>query len=205
MKKNRRNRKNKNAIILGGITAAIIVIGIVFAVLSGRMTINPSIDRLPDDYSLEDAKKDGCVIYDVKNFSQSNSTMEISHGQKKWDSFIKSTQFKIPCAVRLVLNEGNEKLTIYDLSYDGKDYELKFVKYGKLVSETYRYLLKSDEVPPIPSISTLEKRVIYFLADDPDLTWTAAVQSSQKEEVEGTKAYRYFRVYSKSFYKSIEN
>ena len=31
MKKNRRNRKNKNAIILGGITAAIIVIGIVFA------------------------------------------------------------------------------------------------------------------------------------------------------------------------------
>jgi oligoribonuclease NrnB/cAMP/cGMP phosphodiesterase (DHH superfamily) len=107
-----------------------------------------------------------------------------------------------------LIDEGmpkNEKLEIYDLSYNGKEYTLKFEKKGELVSETYRYLLKSEVKPPIESISTIEKRVIYFLADEPDLTWTQAVQSSMNEELNGTKAYRYFRVYCDSIYKPAEN
>ena len=195
MKRNKKNKKNKRLFMLGGIVAGIAILCIVIAILNSRTTINPAIEKLPDDYSVEDAKKDGSVIYENK---------DISYGQDRWDKFIKASEAGKPCAIRLVFEEGN-KLEIYDLSYNGKEYTLKFMENGKLVSETYLYLLKSEEIPPIPSLSTIEKRIIYFLADEPNLTWSKVVQSSLEEDLNGTKAYRYFRVYCNSIYKSTEN
>ena len=189
-------KKNIFAIIAGVLCAGIAIMIIILAVSSGRTKINPPITKLPDDYSLSDAKKDGYMILE-------NS--DITQGQEKWDKFLKTSESGRACAIRIVFSDANEKLEIYDLSYNGKEYTLKFAKKGELVSETYSYLLKSEVKPPIESISTIEKRVIYFLADKPDLTWTQAVQSSMNEQLNGTKAYRYFRVYCDSIYKSAEN
>ncbi len=195
MKRNKKSSKNKIA-ILCIVAVAITVFCVVLALMSARTKISPPINRLPDDYSLEDAKNDGYVIYE---------NTDISQGQEKWDKFLKSSETGKPCAVRLVFAEKNEKIKIYDLSYNGKEYTLKFEENGKLISETYLYLLKSEEIPPIISISPIEKRVIYFLADDPNLTWKQAYQSTINEQISGTKAYRYFRVYCNSIYKSTEN
>ncbi|MBQ3489410.1 MAG: hypothetical protein IJA86_02345 [Clostridia bacterium] len=196
MKKTEKNRKNKRILIAGIAATGVAVLCIVLAILSARTKINPPINKLPDDYSLEDAKSDGYVIYE---------NQDISQGQEKWDKFLKTSQAGKPCAVRLVFSEKNAKLKIYDLSYNGKEYTLKFMEKDKLVSETYLYLLKSEEIPPIASISSIEKRIIYFLADDPNLTWKQAYQSTMNEQVSGTKAYRYFRVYCNSIYKPAEN
>ena len=189
-------KKHLFAMIAGVLGAGIAIMILILAISSGRTKINPPITKLPEDYSLSDAKKDGYMILE-------NS--DITQGQEKWDKFLSASQSGKSCAIRIVFSGSNEKLEIYDLSYNGKEYTLKFAKKGELVSETYAYLLKSEVKPPIESISTIEKRVIYFLADEPNLTWTQAVQSSMNEELNGTKAYRYFRVYCDSIYKPAEN
>ena len=186
MKNKRKNKKNNHLMIVGITVAGIAVIGIILAILFS----NPSLDKLPEDYSVEDAKKDGCIVYE---------NVDISYGQEKWDKFLKSVESGKSCAVRLVFSSTNAKLKICDLSYNGKEYTLEFMENGNLVSETYRYLLKSEREPIRES--NIERRIIYFLADDQDLMW----EKAREPRPDGTYAYRHFRVYSKTIYKSAEN
>ena len=186
MKNKRKNKKNNHLMIVGLAAAGTAVICIVFAILFS----NPSLDKLPEDYSVEDAQKDGYVVYE---------NIDISYGQEKWDKFLKSVDSGKSCSVRLVFSSTNAKLKICDLSFDGKEYTLEFMEDGKLVSESYRYLLKSEKEPI--GESKIDRRIIYFLADEQDLTWEKACEPRP----DGTYAYRHFRVYCNTIYKSSEN
>jgi len=57
-----------------------------------KNTTTVPLTQLPEDYSLDDAKSDDCVVFEDS---------DITYGQKRWDTFIKETENGNEATVRL--------------------------------------------------------------------------------------------------------
>ncbi|ABX43541.1 hypothetical protein [Lachnoclostridium phytofermentans] len=138
-----------------------------------------SLNNLSDNYGLDDAKSDNCVIFEDG---------AITSGQSVWDSFIKKTINSKPATVRLGFyytlgdpsqysEEYYEKikddypiLYIDDLSFDGKKYIIESIEDDELISKEYKYLLKYNGKPN--SLNALFSEYTYYvLVNDNTLTW----------------------------------
>jgi hypothetical protein len=165
-----------------------------------EVKLEPSLRDLPENYTLDQAKTDGCIVFEE---------LDITNGQEHWDAFLSSVENKKSCAVRLYfydtlnpdlyteehyteLMKDYPKVEIYDLSYHRKKFTLTKIVDGELIEEEYAYLLKSEDEPLLPSVSGYSKRIVYFLSDTPDITWMQAVASSNPNTPE---EYHYARVY----------
>ena len=138
-----------------------------------------SLKQLSDNYSLDDAKSDNCVIFEDG---------DITNGQSEWDSFIKKTENGNSATVRLAfyytlgdashyseeyyedIKDDYPVLYINDLIYDGKKYTIESIEDGQLISKDYTYLIKYDGQPR--SVSALfSKYTYYVLVNDNAVTW----------------------------------
>jgi len=137
-----------------------------------------SYEKIPLDYSLENAKNDGLVLYENGN---------ITSGQSIWDLFIEKNRKNEPCFVRLAfyytlvnqnispelyeeIKDDYPVLYIQDLSFDGKTYTLYSVEYGEEYITQFKYLIPLTDASP-PSTATFIKREMYVLVNSNEVTW----------------------------------
>jgi len=137
-------------------------------------------DQLPDDYSLENAKADGCIVFE---------NLDITSGQSVWEHFIEKTTNGESSNARLAfyytLNDPSQYseeyyeeiqndypvLYIMDLSYDGEKFKLYHSKDGQKYSSEYKYLVKYTGKPR-SAHATFSQYVYYVLVNDDSFTWT---------------------------------
>lgn len=137
-----------------------------------------AIESLPEEYSLEQAQKDGCVVYE---------NGDITSGQEIWDDFLKSVDTGKEASVRLGLyytlepsecdpdyyesvKDQYPALYIQDLTFDGTSYTLRWYEDGQEIVRAYQFLMKYEgeaETASAPYDSYLR----YVLTNDDTVSW----------------------------------
>jgi hypothetical protein len=90
-----------------------------------------SLNELPVDYTLEDAKTDGCVVF---------QDCSLISGEPEWKAFVETTRKGQPTTIRIVAcfsEDFNTNLYIEDLLFDGSNY---YVLEKDSIVEQYKYL-----------------------------------------------------------------
>lgn len=138
------------------------------------------LQELPDDYSLEQARADGCVVYE---------NGDITSGQELWDAFLDAAvQKRQPASIRLgfyytlddpshydpdyyeEIKDRYPVLYMQDLTYDGKVYTIRHFEDGEEIVRTYQYLMRYEGAAESPHAS-FQSYVRYVLTNDNAVTW----------------------------------
>jgi len=144
----------------------------------GQTAERTPLESLPADYSLEQAKEDGCVV-------QENSI--ITSGQELWDSFVETVNSGKEVTVRLgfyynldpsrcdlgyyqSVKDDYPVLYIKDLTFDGMGYTIFGYEGNEEIVKKYHYLKKYEGVAESPSAS-YDSYVRYVLTNDDTVTW----------------------------------
>jgi hypothetical protein len=146
------------------------------------------ISNLPVDYSLAQAKADGCVVYENGS---------ITSGQEIWEKFVEGCEAGKRTSVRLgfyytlenderISNELYEQekdnypvLFIQDLSYDGHKYTLlerDDEDHSIIHSVQYRFLKRYSGEPSFTD-AVFSSYVYYVLLNDDSVTWEQIMYS----------------------------
>lgn len=160
--------------------SVIIILALIFLLTAcSKNEASASLIQLPDNYNLDDAKSDNCVVFEDS---------DITYGQSAWDNFITAINNGKSSTVRLAFyyTLGNPSqyskeyyeeikddypiLYIKDLSFDGKKYIIEGVEDGKLVSKEYKYLMKY-EGRPNSATAIFSEYTYYVLVNDNTVTW----------------------------------
>jgi len=131
-----------------------------------------SCHELPEDYTIEDAKRDGCVV--IENFS-------FTSGETEWEDFLELTKKCISATIRIVSyyqNDTISELTIKDLLFDGSTY---YVIQKDGIAEQYKYL---KHYP-------LENGDKYILCDIKDISWDEIFHSLLSSDLRNHIRYKY--------------
>lgn len=135
-------------------------------------------EQLPADYNLEDAKSDGCVVFE---------NLQLTSGDEVWQKFIEKTQTGEPTMLRLAYyytldsqNVSEEHFTeikdnypvlyIQDLSFDGETYHLYYTEDKQTYEYEYPYLVRYSGTPNNDT-AIYSQYVRYFLVRDKDVTF----------------------------------
>lgn len=137
------------------------------------------LEAIPDDYSLEEAKLDGCVVHE---------NGDISHGAASFQKFAQQAARGEACAVRLVdyytlddpFQYSEEPLAeiidqfpmmfVEDLSFDGKTYTLRRYDGGQEVVKQFPYMKKFEGPAEQPHM-WYGSYIRYVLTNDNSVTW----------------------------------
>ena len=139
-------------------------------------------DEISQEYSLEDAKDDGLVVYE---------DYDITAGQAVWDEFVVETEKESPCETRLMFyytldgqgitpaHEQYEEIKdeypgfyIQDLSFDGSTYTLYWVEEGQEYTREYKYLKRFED----------SSEIRYVLVND-DVAWEQIVKGMMSSQL----------------------
>ena len=134
---------------------------------------------LPGDYSLEQAKADGCIVLEDG---------QATAGRERFSAFLEHSEAGQPDTVRVVkyytlsdpahydpeyyeeIRDDYPMLFANDLSCDGTSYTWQFYEEGELYEKQYRHLLRFAEETETAD-GSWAVTVRYVLANDPDVTW----------------------------------
>ena len=156
----------------------------VLAACSANPTLTKSttgipLNQLQSDYSLEQAKNDGCVVFEDN---------DITSGQSEWDAFIKQTGEGKPASIRLAyyytlgdpsqyapelyeeIKDDYPMLYVKDLTFDGELYTIEGYEDNQLISKQYQYLMKYEGQPQ-SSTAIFSNYLYYVLTNDDTVTW----------------------------------
>lgn len=157
----------------------ILTIILLLTACSKNDQVKVSLKQLPDDYSLEDAKSDNCVVFE---------NIDITSGQSTWDDFIKNTKKGKPSTVRLAyyytlddpsryakelyeeIKDDYPMLFMKDLRFDGEKYIIEGYEEGQLISKEYTYLVKYEGQPK-STTALFSDYTYYVLVNDNTVTW----------------------------------
>ena len=156
-----------------------------FAVIGcGRPVSVVSLEELPDTYSLEQAKKDGCVVHE---------NGDVTAGKKAFETFYHNTRSGKKDTIRLAfyytlgdpsgydpdyyesIQDDYPLLYIKDLSFDGGEYTLHWYEEGEEIVRKYSYLLKYEGEAE-SSTALYKSYVRYVLTNDDEVTWQDIMQ-----------------------------
>ncbi len=131
-------------------------------------------EDLPEGYTLEEAKKDNCVV---------KENGDITSGKEVWESFLKKTENNEPASVRIFsyhtlgdkerygeeyyesIKNDYPKMYILDLEFDGEKYIWKDYSDEEPRISEYKYLIRYEENDP-PESATFESAVYYILVNE---------------------------------------
>lgn len=137
------------------------------------------LEEVPDDYSLEQAKLDGCVVHE---------NGDITNGAASFLEFAQQAARGEKCAVRLVdyytlddpfqyseepmaeIIDHFPMMFVEDLSFDGKTYTLRRFDGDQEVIRQFPYM-KKFEGPAEQSYLWYSSYVRYVLTNDNSVTW----------------------------------
>lgn len=135
--------------------------------------------ELPGDYSLEQAKKDGCVVHEDGDVTQ---------GKDVFKAFMNASESGKPGTVRLAfhytlgdpsrydpayyesIKDDYPVMYVRDLSFDGKEYTIRWYEDGKEISKNYQYLLAYQGAAETPG-AAYQSYERYVLTNDEAVTW----------------------------------
>lgn len=148
--------------------------------------------KLTVDYSLEEAKSDACLV--MENGS-------VTSGQQTFNLFLKSTEQKQNATIRIVnyytigdkyqyseelFEKEKDKypqIYITDIVYKDGIYTTYSIDDNKLMSKTYRYMIK-DEFVANPE-ATFTNGLNYFLVNNENVTWDDIIKGMFSSKSEG--------------------
>lgn len=130
------------------------------------------------EYTLEQAKADGCVVHE---------NLDISSGQEVWDAFAAEAAAGRSANVRLCSyytldperytpeyyereKDNYPKMYVQDLSFDGEKYTLRWVEEGQEYAREYEYLLRYEGEAESKT-AEYSSYVRYVLTHDEAVTW----------------------------------
>lgn len=127
-----------------------------------KMTSYTNIRELPKDYSVEDAKKDNCLVIDMKNHTNYNLN--------NLEDFIEKVKNKENAEIRIYNYMGNDQIYIYDITYSNEN---KFFvcedrtrytsnKNNHFTYETYQ--INTDTITVAPS--SISTTTLYTIEDE---------------------------------------
>ena len=127
-----------------------------------KMTSYTNIRELPKDYSVEDAKKDNCLVIDMKNHTNYNLN--------NLEDFIEKVKNKENAEIRIYNYMDNDQIYIYDITYSNEN---KFFvcedrtrytsnKNNHFTYETYQ--INTDTITVAPS--SISTTTLYTIEDE---------------------------------------
>lgn len=127
-----------------------------------KMTSYTNIRELPKDYSVEEAKKDNCLVIDMKNHANYNLN--------NLEDFIEKVKNKENAEIRIYNYMGNDQIYIYDITYSNEN---KFFvcedrtrytsnKNNHFTYETYQ--INTDTITVAPS--SISTTTLYTIEDE---------------------------------------
>lgn len=140
--------------------------------------------ELTEDYSLEDAKRDGCVVFE---------DLHLTSGEEHWLNFIAMTEKGEAATIRLAyyytLDENESiapelyeeikdqypALYFTDLTYDGTMYRTYYVEDGIEYKTEFPYL--NHYTGEAPKGAAFSRYDCYILVEDKDVTYEALEKS----------------------------
>lgn len=193
-----------SCVLLAVAFCAIIILGS-SANQTNKLVYNASIKELKsitDNYSLDDAKNDGCLV--MENGS-------ITSGQETFSDFLSATENYNGASIRVVKyytlgdksqysNEYYEQekdnypmLFITDVVFENGNYTTYSFEDGELITKTYKYMIK-DEFEANPQ-ATFTSAEYYILANNKDTSWNEIMSSILSSQLPAQ--IEYFVVYQK--------
>lgn len=127
-----------------------------------KMTSYTNIRELPKDYSVEDAKKDNCLVIDMKN--------NANYNLNNLEDFIEKVKNKENAEIRIYNYMDNDQIYIYDITYSNEN---KFfvcedrTRYtsNKNNNSTYEsYQINTDTITVAPS--SISTTTLYTIEDE---------------------------------------
>ena len=148
------------------------------------------LDELPADYSLEQAKADGCLI---------TENGEVTSGQEAWEQFLQATAAGKKAALRMgdyyTLDESRCTPEYYaaakgdypmfflsDLSYDGGQYTVTSYEDGKKREDAYAYLRRFEGPAESPNAS-YQSYIRYIVTNHDTASWEEILFSSASSQL----------------------
>lgn len=160
--------------------SVILMLTLIFLLTSCSKNVpNAPLVQLTDDYNLDEAKSDNCVVFEDG---------DVTYGQYVWKKFIKLINNGKSSTVRLAFyytlgdpSHYSEELyeeikgdypvlNMNDLSFDGNKYTIEGFDDGKLVSKEYKYLVKYEGRPK-SATAIFSEYTYYVLVNDNTVTW----------------------------------
>ena len=139
-----------------------------------------NLELLPEDYSLEQAKADGCVVLEDG---------QITSGKERFLRFVEDCADRRNVSVRIAENYTLGDPSRYDPDYyeEVKDtyphlfihqlifiynwgYSWQWCEDGELLERRYSYLLRMEDPPDGPG-AAWDHAIRYVLVNDPNVTW----------------------------------
>lgn len=136
---------------------------------------------LTDNYTLEQAKEDGCLVLEDG---------DVTSGQEMFESFLLATTNREHAFIRVAnyytlgdkfhysaeyyveIKDNYPLMYIKDITFEDGLYTTSSYASNddQLYMETYKYMIKENYLPK-SSFATFSSSLIYFLADDENMTW----------------------------------
>lgn len=144
------------------------------------------LEKLPEPYSLEQAKADGCVTHENGDITQGKELFEtfFNHATSgKADNVRLAFYYSLDDSSQYdpdyyeSIKDDYPALYILDLSFDGKNYTLRYLEDEEEISRNYAYLKKYEGAAENPGAS-YQSYVRYVLTNDDTVTWPELVASS---------------------------
>lgn len=143
----------------------------------------PPLEELPADYSLEQAREDGCVVHEDG---------DIASGHEAWEDFLTASSSGKAAAVRLVnyytldnpsrydpdyyesIKDDYPLLFVSGLSFDGKAYTVSGLEDSERWEKTYSHLKRFEDKAETHS-AVYDSYIRYVLVNDDTVTWNQLV------------------------------
>ncbi len=128
-------------------------------------------EELPEDYSLERAKDDGCLV---------TEDGAVTSGQEAWEEFLNAAEAGKAASVRLCsyytlddpsrydpdyyesVKDDYPMMFLKDLSYDGERFTTLSYEEGQRHEETYSFLRRREQTAPSSGVKIIQ----YIITDD---------------------------------------
>ena len=140
------------------------------------------LEELPEDYSLEQAKADGCLVTEDGT---------ITSGRESWEDFLEAVDAGKSASVRLCssftldslgvsswydpdyyasIKDDYPDMSLEDLSYDGEGFTSVFYQEGKRCEQNYS-LLRGFEEEAQSNLLPYDTCISYILTEDAEATY----------------------------------
>lgn len=140
---------------------------------------------IPENYSLEQAKADGCVVHENSSVTSGKEIFEVFY---KMASSGKNAKVRLAFYYTLddpsnydsdyyeSIKDDYPALYIQDLSFDGEKYTLCRYEDGNEFVESYDYLMKYNE-PAMSPYAVYDSLEVYVLINDNTVTYQDIMKS----------------------------
>ena len=127
-----------------------------------KMSSYTNIRELPKDYSVEDAKKDNCLVIDMKN--------NANYNLNNLEDFIEKVKNKENAEIRIYNYMDNDQIYIYDITYSNENKFFVCEDHTRYTSNknnhfTYEtYQINTDTITVAPS--SISTTTLYTIEDE---------------------------------------